>query len=93
MSKPSLRISDASPEEGSSVWLRCEVLNGTEPIHYMWQREVYSGNFTTFTQGNKSVINMNDLSQNHTGWYRCVASNAVSTERSEQTWINVTCEC
>ncbi|XP_072230537.1 V-set and immunoglobulin domain-containing protein 10-like 2 [Leuresthes tenuis] len=89
VSKPSLLMSDASPVEGSSMWLRCSVEKGTEPIQYVWQHAVLGGNFTTFAHGGSS-INVSNTERNHTGWYRCVASNAVNRESSDQSWLHIT---
>nr|XP_054587095.1 V-set and immunoglobulin domain-containing protein 10-like 2 [Nothobranchius furzeri] len=90
VSKPSLWMSDASAEEGSTIWMRCNVEKGTGPIHYVWQREIFSGNFSTFTQGNSSVVSMTSVNRNHTSRYQCVADNAVNTESSEISWLNIT---
>uniref|UniRef100_A0A3B4FZ29 Ig-like domain-containing protein n=1 Tax=Pundamilia nyererei TaxID=303518 RepID=A0A3B4FZ29_9CICH len=88
VSKPYILTSNASPVEGSSMWMRCSVENGTEPIQYTWHYETYNGNATTFALGNSSIINMTNVNRNHTGWYRCVASNAVNSERSDRLWLN-----
>uniref|UniRef100_A0A669FBG9 Ig-like domain-containing protein n=1 Tax=Oreochromis niloticus TaxID=8128 RepID=A0A669FBG9_ORENI len=88
ISKPYILMSNASPVEGSSVWMRCSVENGTEPIQYTWHYENYNGNATTFTLGNSSIINITNVNRNHTGWYRCVASNAVNSEKSDRLWLN-----
>ncbi|KAF7205704.1 carcinoembryonic antigen-related cell adhesion molecule 5 [Nothobranchius furzeri] len=79
-----------TPEEGSTIWMRCNVEKGTGPIHYVWQREIFSGNFSTFTQGNSSVVSMTSVNRNHTSRYQCVADNAVNTESSEISWLNIT---
>ncbi|KAI3373652.1 hypothetical protein L3Q82_022243, partial [Scortum barcoo] len=88
VSKPYLLMSDVSPVEGSTMWMRCNLENGTEPIQYMWQHETRTGNISTFAQGNSSVINVTDVSRTHTGWYRCVASNAVNSESSNRLWLD-----
>uniref|UniRef100_A0A096M9Q3 Uncharacterized protein n=1 Tax=Poecilia formosa TaxID=48698 RepID=A0A096M9Q3_POEFO len=82
--------SNASPKEGSSIWMHCNIGNGTEPIHYVWQHQLYNENFTTFAQGSTSFINITDIVRNQTGWYRCAAGNAVNRESSERLWLNVT---
>ena len=93
VSKPNLLMSDASPEEGFTMWMHCNVENGTEPIQYLWQHESHSGSITNFTQGNgSSIINVTDINRNHTGWYRCVASNAVNSESSEKLGLSVMCK-
>ncbi|XP_042355238.1 V-set and immunoglobulin domain-containing protein 10-like 2 [Plectropomus leopardus] len=88
VSKPYLLMSDASPVEGSTMWMRCNLDNGTGPIRYIWQHETRGGNITAFSQGNTSVINVTDVNRNHTGWYRCVASNAVNSESSNRLWLD-----
>ncbi|CAJ1063965.1 V-set and immunoglobulin domain-containing protein 10-like 2 [Xyrichtys novacula] len=84
VTKPYLLMSDASPVEGSTMWMRCNLDNGTGPIQYTWQHETRSGNITTFAHSNTSVINVTNVNRNHTGWYRCVASNAVNSESSNR---------
>ncbi|XP_040908072.1 V-set and immunoglobulin domain-containing protein 10-like 2 [Toxotes jaculatrix] len=88
VSKPYLLMSDASPVEGSTMWMRCNLENGTGPIQYVWQHETRSGNISTFAQGNTNLINVTDVNRNHTGWYRCVASNAVNSESSNRLWLD-----
>nr|XP_046267443.1 V-set and immunoglobulin domain-containing protein 10-like 2 [Scatophagus argus] len=88
VSKPYLLMSDASPVEGSTMWMRCNLENGTGPIHYVWKHETRNGNITVFAQGNTSLINVTDVNRNHTGWYRCVASNAVNSESSSRLWLD-----
>uniref|UniRef100_A0A3B3CJW1 Ig-like domain-containing protein n=1 Tax=Oryzias melastigma TaxID=30732 RepID=A0A3B3CJW1_ORYME len=88
VSKPILTTRDA-PVEGSTIQLGCSVRNGTEPIQYMWQRQTHNGSFFTFSEGNKSIATMTDINRNHTGWYRCVVSNAVNSESSDPFWLDV----
>ncbi|XP_022618404.1 V-set and immunoglobulin domain-containing protein 10-like 2 [Seriola dumerili] len=92
VSKPYLLMSDASPVEGSTMWMRCNLENGTGPIQYVWQHETRSGNISVFAQGNTSAINVTDVNRNHTGWYRCVATNAVNSESSNRLWLDTICE-
>ncbi|XP_076607161.1 V-set and immunoglobulin domain-containing protein 10-like 2 [Chaetodon auriga] len=88
VSKPYLLMSDASPVEGSTMWMRCNLDNGTGPIQYVWKHETRSGNVSVFAESNTSVINVTDVNRNHTGWYRCVASNAVNSESSNRLWLD-----
>ncbi|KAM3601104.1 uncharacterized protein V6R79_007685 [Siganus canaliculatus] len=88
VSKPYLLMSDASPVEGSTMWMRCNLENGTGPIHYVWKHETRNGNISVFSQGNTNVINVTDINRNHTGWYRCVASNDVNNESSNRLWLD-----
>lgn len=93
VTNPYLVLNDASPVEGSTMWMRCNLENGTGPIHYMWQHETRGGNVTVFAQGNTSVINVTNVNRNHTGWYSCVASNAVNSASSNRAWLDIICEC
>ncbi|XP_075957581.1 V-set and immunoglobulin domain-containing protein 10-like 2 [Anarhichas minor] len=88
VSKPYLLMSDVSPVEGSTMWMRCNLENGTGPIQYVWQHETRTGNISAFAQGNTSVINVTNINRNQTGWYRCVASNAVNSESSNRLWLD-----
>ncbi|XP_059207075.1 V-set and immunoglobulin domain-containing protein 10-like 2 [Centropristis striata] len=91
VSKPYLLMSDASPVEGSTMWMRCNLDNGTGPIQYVWQHEIRKGNIsiiTDFAKSNTSAINVTEVNRNHTGWYRCVASNPVNSERSNRLWLD-----
>lgn len=93
VTNPYLLMSDVSPVEGSTMWMRCNLENGTEPIQYVWQQENRAGNITVFAQGSSNQINVSDINRNHTGWYRCVASNAVNSETSSRLWLDTICEC
>ncbi|MEQ2253023.1 hypothetical protein ILYODFUR_027787, partial [Ilyodon furcidens] len=88
VSKPYLLLSDVSPVEGSTMWMRCNLENGTGPIQYVWQHETRSGNVTVVAQGSSSVINVTDVNRNHSGWYRCVATNDVNSESSNRLWLD-----
>lgn len=92
VTKPYILVSDVSPVEGSTMWMRCNLENGTGPIQYVWQHETRSGNISSFAQSNTSVVNLTDVNRNHTGWYRCVARNAVNSERSDRIWLDIICE-
>ncbi|XP_028976582.2 hemicentin-1 isoform X2 [Esox lucius] len=89
VSKPYILLSDTSPEEGSSVWLRCGLENGTGPLYFLWERETNSGLVETVSQGNSNMLNMTVVNRNNTGWYRCVAQNQVNQERSDRIWMDV----
>lgn len=92
VSKPFLLMSDASPVEGSTMWMRCSLENGTGPVHYSWKHETRNGNVSVFAEGNASVVNVTDVNRNHSGWYRCVASNAVNSQSSNRLWLDTICE-
>ncbi|KAM9847033.1 V-set and immunoglobulin domain-containing protein 10-like 2 [Aulostomus maculatus] len=89
VTKPYILVSDVSPVEGSVIWMRCNLENGTGPIQYVWQHETRSGNISDFAQSNISVVNVTDVNRNHTGWFRCLASNAVNSERSDRIWLDI----
>ncbi|CAG5873893.1 unnamed protein product [Menidia menidia] len=89
VNKPYLLMSDGSPVEGSRIWMQCSLVNGTEPIQYVWQYEARGGRITTFEQGNNTVMTIPKVNRNHTGWYRCVASNDINSERSDKLWLDV----
>lgn len=72
--------------------MRCNVENGTGPIHYAWQHETEIGNVTVFAQSNSSVVNVTNVNRNNTGWYRCQARNPVNSEQSDRSWLNIICE-
>ncbi|CAL8364677.1 unnamed protein product [Lota lota] len=89
VSKPYVLLSDASPVEGSVVVLRCGLGNGTSPILYEWEHERPGSPVTTIARGNSSMLIMSNVNRNHTGWYRCVVSNAVNLERSDRALMDV----
>ncbi|XP_064827156.1 V-set and immunoglobulin domain-containing protein 10-like 2 [Oncorhynchus masou masou] len=89
VSKPYILLSDASPAEGSLVWLRCGLENGTGPLYFLWEHETHSGLVSTVSQGNSSMFNMTEVNRNYTGWYRCVARNQVNQERSDRIWLDI----
>ncbi|XP_071754218.2 V-set and immunoglobulin domain-containing protein 10-like 2 [Centroberyx gerrardi] len=89
VSKPYVIPSEASPVEGSSMWMQCRLEYGTAPLRYEWKHETRDGVSRTFAQGNSSVVNVTDVNRNHTGWYRCLASNEVNQERSDRIWLDI----
>ncbi|KAK0150265.1 V-set and immunoglobulin domain-containing protein 10-like 2 [Merluccius polli] len=89
VSKPYVLLSDASPVEGSVVVLRCGLGNGTSPILYVWEHERHGTPVTTIAQSNTSMLILSNVDRNHTGWYRCVVSNAVNLERSDRALMDV----
>lgn len=74
------------------MWMHCNLENGTGPIQYVWQHETSSSNFSTFARGNNKVINVTNVNRNHTGWYRCVASNPINSESSNRVKLDTICE-
>lgn len=73
--------------------MQCNVENGTEPIQYVWQREIERGSITTFAQGsNSSIITMSNVNRSHSGRYRCVGSNFLNTENSDWVFLDIICK-
>ncbi|XP_027887452.1 V-set and immunoglobulin domain-containing protein 10-like 2 [Xiphophorus couchianus] len=90
VSKPSVLVRDTLPVEGATVKMQCNVENGTEPIQYVWQREIERGSITTFAQGsNSSIITMSNVNRSHSGRYRCVGSNFLNTENSDWVFLDI----
>ncbi|XP_030009979.1 V-set and immunoglobulin domain-containing protein 10-like 2 [Sphaeramia orbicularis] len=89
VSKPYLVLSDVSPVEGTTMWMRCKLDNGTGPIQYIWKQETRNGSVTVYAQTNTSTVNMTNINRNHTGWYRCVAKNPVNSEGSDRIWLDI----
>ncbi|GAA6097168.1 titin-like isoform X1 [Tachysurus ichikawai] len=89
VSKPYIILSDSSPLEGTSVWIRCVLENGTDPIYYLWEQESRTGLVTTLAKSNSSLINITWVTRNHSGWLRCLARNEVNEQRSDQMWLDV----
>uniref|UniRef100_A0A1A7XCW0 V-set and immunoglobulin domain containing 10 n=1 Tax=Iconisemion striatum TaxID=60296 RepID=A0A1A7XCW0_9TELE len=85
VSKPSLSISETAPVEKSTIWMRCNVENGTKPILYVWQYKNNSGSITTFAQSNSNIVTMGNVNRSLTGLYRCVSSNFISSDSSD--WL------
>ena len=79
------------------VVLRCGLGNGTSPILYEWEHERpgtpdHPSRVTKIARGNSSMFIMSNVHRNNTGSYRCVVSNAVNLERSDQALMDVVCE-
>ncbi|KAF5906948.1 V-set and immunoglobulin domain-containing protein 10-like 2, partial [Clarias magur] len=89
VSKPFILLSDSSPLEGGSVWIRCRLDNGTDPIYYSWEKESRNGLVTILAESNSSLINITRVTRNHTGWFRCLARNEVNQQCSDGIWLDV----
>uniref|UniRef100_A0AAY4CQ94 Ig-like domain-containing protein n=1 Tax=Denticeps clupeoides TaxID=299321 RepID=A0AAY4CQ94_9TELE len=89
VSKPYIVLSDSSPVEGTSMWMRCGLEEGTGPINYTWEQETREGSVSTLAQTNISVVNITWVTRNHTGWYRCLAKNQVNQQRSDRIWLDI----
>ncbi|KAG7470634.1 hypothetical protein MATL_G00115920 [Megalops atlanticus] len=73
--------------EGSDVKLSCKSADGSEPIHYKWERVLDKGKnvgklppFTLIDLKNPEIVTLRNLTQDSTGVYRCTASNDVGEE-------------
>ncbi|KAJ8342435.1 hypothetical protein SKAU_G00323630 [Synaphobranchus kaupii] len=89
VSKPYILVSDTSPTEGTRMWMRCNLDNGTGPINYAWERENREGVTAKVSEGDVSLMNVTLVSRNHTGWYRCLANNEVNQQRSDRIWMDI----
>lgn len=92
VSRPYISLSDPSPVEGTWVWMSCGITDGTDPVHYMWEQENRSGSVIILLESENNQINISSVSRNHTGWYRCLAKNEVSQQRSDRMWLDVICK-
>uniref|UniRef100_A0A673KPY2 Ig-like domain-containing protein n=1 Tax=Sinocyclocheilus rhinocerous TaxID=307959 RepID=A0A673KPY2_9TELE len=85
VTNPYIVMSDSSPVEGTSVIMRCGLENGTGPINYIWEQESRESQLTTVAEiYDDNRFNVTDVNRNHTGWYRCIASNQVNQQRSDR---------
>ena len=92
VTRPALALSDSSPVEGSSIWMRCDLENGTEPINYRWEQENKEGTTSILAQGNNNLVNVTWVTRSHAGWHRCIVSNEVNQEQSKRISLNVICK-
>ncbi|XP_063058343.1 hemicentin-1 [Engraulis encrasicolus] len=89
VARPSLVFSDSSPAEGSSVWLRCDLGKGTEPIRYLWEQEHSNGTTSVLARSYSNLVNVTLVTRHHAGWHKCTASNEVNREQSQRVALNV----
>ncbi|KAL2095118.1 hypothetical protein ACEWY4_009837 [Coilia grayii] len=89
VTRPSIVLSDSSPVEGSSMWIRCDLEKGTEPVRYLWEQENKNGTTTILAQGYSNLMNVTQITRNLAGWHRCTASNEVNQEQSTRISLNV----
>lgn len=85
-------MSDEEPVEGTTMRMDCLLENGTGPIQYVWKHQPRNGNISDIARGNASFINIINVNRNHTGWYRCMARNPVSSETSNRVLLETICE-
>ncbi|XP_076131120.1 V-set and immunoglobulin domain-containing protein 10-like 2 [Alosa pseudoharengus] len=88
VTRPYIVLSDSSPSEGKSMWMRCGLENGTGPVNYIWEQTTLDNTTRIMAQSN-SLVNITWVSRNHTGWYRCLARNEVNQAQSERTWLDI----
>ncbi|KPP76393.1 CXADR-like membrane protein-like [Scleropages formosus] len=73
--------------EGSDVKLSCRSADGSEPIHYKWERVLDKGKsigklppMALIDFKNPEIVTLRNLTQESTGVYKCTASNDVGEE-------------
>lgn len=92
VSNPHIRLSDSPAVEGSSLWMRCDLENGTEPIHYIWEQEKSSGQVSILAESDSSLNTITSVIRSHSGWITCLARNEVNQQRSDRIWLDVLCK-
>uniref|UniRef100_H3D2F3 Ig-like domain-containing protein n=1 Tax=Tetraodon nigroviridis TaxID=99883 RepID=H3D2F3_TETNG len=73
--------------EGSDVKLSCKSSDGSDPIHYKWERVLDKGkslgklpNLALIDLKNPEIVTLRNLTMDSAGVYRCTASNDVGEE-------------
>ncbi|KAI1903350.1 hypothetical protein AGOR_G00026290 [Albula goreensis] len=73
--------------EGSDVKLSCRSADGSDPIHYKWERVLDKGrsvgrlpSLALIDLKNPEIVTLRNLTQDSTGIYKCTASNDVGEE-------------
>ncbi|XP_016318810.1 CXADR-like membrane protein [Sinocyclocheilus anshuiensis] len=73
--------------EGSDVKLSCKSSDGSDPIHYKWERVLDKGKsvgklppFALIDLKNPEIVTLRNLTQDSSGVYKCTASNDVGEE-------------
>ncbi|XP_036441373.1 CXADR-like membrane protein [Colossoma macropomum] len=73
--------------EGSDVRLSCKSADGSDPIHYKWERVLDKGKsvgklppLALIDLKNPEIVTLRNLTQDSSGVYRCTASNDVGEE-------------
>lgn len=73
--------------EGSDVKLSCKSSDGSDPIHYKWERVLDKGKsvgklppFALIDLKNPEIVTLRNLTQDSSGLYKCTASNDVGEE-------------
>lgn len=85
-SKPQCRL-DGEAKEGINVKLSCKSTEGSDPIHYKWERVLDKGkslgklpNLALIDLKNPEIVTLRNLTMDNAGVYRCTASNDVGEE-------------
>ena len=80
------------PKEGYPYTLTCNVTGPAEHIYWMENgTELHEDNRTAFSMANKTVT-FNPLTRSDTGYYKCMAMNAVGNMTSPSYKLLVNCE-
>ncbi|XP_031429431.1 CXADR-like membrane protein [Clupea harengus] len=73
--------------EGSDVKMSCKSSDGSDPIHYKWERVLDKGKsagklppLALVDLKNPEIVTLRNLTQDSSGVYRCTASNDVGEE-------------
>ncbi|XP_052438839.1 CXADR-like membrane protein isoform X1 [Carassius gibelio] len=73
--------------EGSDVKLSCKSSDGSDPIHYKWERVLDKGKsvgklptLALIDLKNPEIVTLRNLTQDSSGVYKCTASNDVGEE-------------
>ncbi|XP_051952632.1 CXADR-like membrane protein [Xyrauchen texanus] len=73
--------------ESSDVKLSCKSSDGSDPIHYKWERVLDKGKsvgklppFALIDLKNPEIVTLRNLTQDSSGVYKCTASNDVGEE-------------
>lgn len=85
-SKPHCRM-EGPAEKGTDLKLTCKSSDGSDPIHYKWERVLDKGKSTgklpplaLVDLKNPEIVTLRNLTHESSGVYRCTASNDVGEE-------------
>ncbi|KAG7222792.1 hypothetical protein INR49_016111, partial [Caranx melampygus] len=78
---------EGKPLEGSDVKMSCKSADGSDPIHYKWERVLDKGKYVgklpplaMIDLKNPEIVTLRNLTKDSTGVYKCTASNDVGEE-------------
>ncbi|XP_028278045.1 CXADR-like membrane protein [Parambassis ranga] len=73
--------------EGGDVKMSCKSADGSDPIHYKWERVLDKGKYigklpplALLDLKNPEIVTLRNLTKDNTGVYKCTASNDVGEE-------------